>query len=43
MKLLQINRQQNNMQNNDGINVRKNTVNNEKNIACESCHTKMTN
>jgi hypothetical protein len=43
MKLLQIDGQQNDMQDNDGINMRKNTVNNEKNIACESCHTKMTN
>jgi hypothetical protein len=43
MKLLQIDRQQNDMENNHRINVRQKTVDNEKNIACESYQTKMPN
>ncbi len=31
------------MENDDRIDVRQKTVNNEKNIACESRHTKMPN
>ena len=43
MKLPQIDRQQNDMQNNNRIDVREKTVENEQNIACESCHAKMPN
>ena len=43
MKLPQIDRQQNDMQNNNRIDVREKTVENEQNIACESCHAKMSN
>jgi hypothetical protein len=43
MKLPHIDRQQNDMENNDGINVREQTVKNEQDIACESCHAKVPN
>jgi hypothetical protein len=41
MKLQQIDRQQNDMENNDRINVREPTVKNEQKIACESHHAKI--
>ena len=43
MKLPQIDRQQNDMQNNNRIDVREKTVENEQNIATESYHAKMPN
>jgi hypothetical protein len=43
MKLLQIDGQQNDMENNHRINVRQKTIDNKKNIACESYHTEMPN
>jgi hypothetical protein len=41
MKFPQIDRQQNDVEKNDRIDVREETVENEQNIADESCHTKM--
>jgi hypothetical protein len=41
MKLLQIDGHQNNMENNYRINVREETVDNEKDVARESCQTQV--
>lgn len=41
VQLLQIDRQQDNVENNHRIDVREDTVENEQNVACERCKTKM--
>jgi hypothetical protein len=41
MKLLQIDRHQDEMENNDRIDVRENTIKDEQDVACESCHSKI--